>query len=261
MASKTMMMIIAGVLAAVVVVAAMAYVVMRPDDDDLELSATINGSSYTYEQMMDDFGTKTVDGKEGVPLSAIVNDTGLTNPETFAYVLTANDGYAMAVNWTVMQGGILTKITETDDDTGNETTYLMTVFPGLPSGYKVKNLAKIDNLELTPVVCNGLEYYMDYMPKKVSEKTVTYNATYAPTGWSLSDMVNYTGLSNPSAHNYTIRGYWAFDEKPWYNKTVTWTGMLGGALVEENMKTVFAGTTDFAKKSYMVKHVVEIVVE
>jgi hypothetical protein len=260
MISKTMM-IVAGVVAAAVVVAAVGYVVLSNGGEDGEdLSATINGSDYTYEEMKDEFGTKTVGGEEGVPLSAIVNDTGLASPETYAYVLEAGDGYAMAVNWSVMQGGIVTQVTETDEDTGNETTYLMTVFPDLPSAYKVKNLANIEKAELTPVVCNGLEYYLDYMPKKVEEKAIQYNETYAPTGWSLSDMVNYTGLENPEDREYTIVGYDATDEEPYYNKTVDWTGMMGGILMEENTKTAFADNTDFAKKGYMVKHVVEIVV-
>jgi hypothetical protein len=220
----------------------------------VDLTATINGADYSYADMKEEFGTKTVDGKDGVPLSAIVNDTGLANPGTYAYVLEAEDGYAMAVNWTVMQGGIVTQVTETDEDTGNETTYLMTVFAGLPSSYKVKNLANIEKAELAPIALNGLEFYLDYMPKRVGEKAIKYNETYAPTGWSLSDMVNYTGLTDPTAHNYTIIA------SDGYNKTVTWTGMMGGAVVEDGTKTVFASNTDFARKGYMVKNVVKIVV-
>jgi hypothetical protein len=261
MVSKTMMMV-AGVVAAVVVVAAVGYVALSGGGDGgEELSATVNGSEYTYEQMMDEFGTQTVDGSEGVPLSAIVNDTGLANPEDYAYVLEASDGYAMAVSWDVLQTGILTQVTETDEDTGNESTFLMTLFPDMPSGYKVKDLASIDNAELSPVVVNGLDYYLDYMPKRVGEKTVAFNDTYSATGWSLSDMVNYTGLENPEDHGYTVVGYDSTDEEPWYNKTVSWDGMMGGVLIEENTKTVFDGTTEYAKKSYMVKYVIEIVVE
>lgn len=254
--------LIAGIIVAVVVVAAVGYyLISSGDNPDDELSATINGSDYTYAEMKDEFGTKTVDGKEGVPLDAIVTATGLANPETFAYVLEAEDGYAMAVNWTVIQAGIVTLVEEVDDDTGNETSYLMTVFPGLPSAYKVKNLASIEEATLTPIVCNGLEYYLDYMPKKVEEKAINYNATYTVTGWSLSDMVNYTGLANPETHEYTIVGYDATDEEPYYNKTISWDGMMGGVLIEENTKTVFADYTEYDKKSCMVKNVIEIIVE
>ena len=256
--------LIASVIVAVVVVATVGFYVlngMGGNDTENELSANINGSDYTYAEMKDEFGTKTVDGKDGVPLGAIVLDTGLATPETYAYVLEASDGYAMAVNWTVMQNGIVTLVEEVDEDTGNETSYLMTVFPGLPSAYKVRNLANIEHAELTPIVCNGLEYYLDYMPKKVNEKTVVYNVTYKPTGWSLSDMVNYTGLVNPESHEYTIVGYVATDERPWYNKTVSWTGMMDGIIIDENVKTVFGESTEYAKKSYMVKSVIEIIVE
>lgn len=257
--------LIAVLVVAAVAVAAVGYYVLSGSDGGEDpadvLSASINGSDYTYTEMTEEFGTKTVDGKEGVPLSAIVNDTALANPDTYAYVLSSDDGYAMAVNWSVMQSGIVTLIEEIDEDTGNETSYLMTVFPNLPSAYKVKQLATIEEAQLEPIVCNGLEYYLDYMPKKVEEKAITYNDTYSPTGWSLSDMVNYTGLEHPEDHNYTIVGYDSTDEEPWYNKTVTWEGMLDGVLVEENVKTVFGESTEFDKKSYMVKFVVEIIVE
>jgi hypothetical protein len=256
--------LIAGVLVAVVIVAAVGYYVIsgsgnNPDD---ELSATINGSDYTYAEMKDKFGTKTIDSKEGIPLSAIVNDTDLSSPGTYTYVLKSDDGYAMAVNWSVMQNGIVTLVTETDEETGNETSYLMTVFPNLPSAYKVKNLANIEKAELTPIVLNGLEYYLDYMPKKVAEKAITYNTTYTVTGWSLSDMVNYTGLASPETHNYTILGYNPTKDDPWYNKTVSWAGMMGGVLLDEEYpKTVFGANTEYARKGYWVSGVIEIIVE
>ncbi|MBA3045408.1 MAG: hypothetical protein KKH41_02315 [Candidatus Thermoplasmatota archaeon] len=249
--------IIIAVVAAVLLVAALGLS-MNDDgakDPEYVLSANINGSDYTYAEMMDEFGTKTVDGKEGVSLSAMVNDTALANPETWTYVIKADDGYAMAVNWTVMQNGIVTLVEETDEDTGNETAYLMTVFPDMPSGYKVKNFATVIKAQLTPVVLNGLEYYLDYMPKRVEEKTVAYNDTYSATGWSLSDMVNYTGLANPASHNYTIYG----DDG--YNKTVTWDAMMDGVLIDDTVKTVFSEDSGFGKTKYMIKYVVTIVVE
>lgn len=257
--------LIAVLVVAVVAVAAVGYFVMSGSDGGEDpadtLTASINGSDYTYAEMTEEFGTKTVDGKVGVPLSAIVNDTSLANPGTYAYVLKASDDYAMAVNWTVLQSGIVTLVEEVDEDTGNETSYLMTVFPDLPSAYKVKNFATIENKVMSPIVCNGLEYYLDYMPKRVSEKTITFNDTYQPTGWSLSDMVNYTGLANPQSHNYTIVGYDATDDEPWYNKTVTWDGMMGGIIVEQDVRSAFDNSTDFARNSYRVRNVVEIIVE
>ena len=254
--------LIAGILVAAVVVAAVGYYVMTAESNpENELATTVNGSEYTYAEMIDEFGSKTVDGKEGVPLDALVTGSGLASPETYTYILAAGDGYAMAVNWTMMQSGIVTMEEEVDEDTGNETTYLMTVFPGLPSGYKVKNLADINHAQLTPIVCNGLEYYLDYMPRRVEEKKVTYNGTYAPTGWSLSDMVNYTGLEAPEDHEYTICGYDATDEEPWYNRTVSWDGMMGGVIVEEDVRSVFAESTDYARNSYRIRNVVEIIVE
>ena len=255
--------LLAGIVVAVILIAAVGYYMLSGNGNpENELVASINGSDYTYAEMKDEFGTETVDGKEGVPLDAIVVDTNLANPETHAYVLKSEDGYAMAVNWTAMQGGIVTLVEETGAATGEEISYLMSVFPGLPSAFKVKYLVEIEpKAGLISVACNGIEYYLDYMPKKVEEKLIVYNSTYSPSGWSLSDMVNYTGLENPETHEYTIVGYNAADEDPWYNRTVTWAGMLDGVLIEENTKTVFAESTEYDKKSYMVKFVIEIIVE
>ena len=86
------------------------------------------------------------------------------------------------------------------------------------------------------------------MPKKVSEKTVAYNATYSATGYSLSDMVNYTGLASPQNHTYKIIASDGF------NKTVNWTSMMRGVVIKADTKTVFPGLA----KGYMVKNVVKI---
>jgi len=243
---KKMMMIVAGVVAAVVVIAAVAFVVLNNGSEGEPLKATFNGKEYSYDDMAEKFGTKTVGGQEGVPLDAIVTDSGVTGQGTYAYVLQASDGYAMAVNWTEMQKGIVTQVSEEKD--GETTTYLMTVFPGMPSAYKVKNFNTVTNKQMTPITLNGLEYYTDYMPKKVSEKTVVYNATYNATGYSLSDMVNYTGLASPQNHTYKVI---ANDN---YSKTVTWTSMMNGVIVKTDTKTVFPGLA----KGYMVKNVVKI---
>jgi hypothetical protein len=241
-----MMAIAAVVVVAVVVVAALAYVTMSDDGEDSDLTTTVNGVEYGWGDMEDKFGTRTVGESAGVPLGAIVNDTGLSNPGTYAYVLEASDGYAMAVNWTVLQSGIVTQVEEEKD--GNTTTYLMTLFPDMPSAYKVKNFCSVEPQTLSPIALNGLEYYLDYMPKKVNQKTVVYNSTYTVTGYSLSDMVNYTGLSEPGSHTYRIVASDGF------NKTVNWTSMLGGVVIKADTKTVFPGLS----KGYMVKNVARI---
>jgi hypothetical protein len=270
----------ASVMAVVAVVAVVGYAVMNqnpggyPNDAD-ERSAKINGTDYTYEDMVEKFGTRTVDGKTGVPLGAIVNDTDLTDQETHTYVLSASDGYAVAVNWTTLQSGIVVMVTETDDETGNEMTYLSTYFPGLPSAYKVGKAGKdFSSLEaksgLQPISLNGIEFYIDYKPKRVDEKTVRFNQTTNVTGWSLSDMLNFTLDANqlasePGDYVYTIVGYDpSDDEDPWYNKTVSWEGMMGGVLAgdsEDETRVWFADSTDYARRSYLVHHVIAIIVE
>jgi hypothetical protein len=245
------------IIIAIVVVAAAAgvivYTQLDEEDADTEGTVTFNGTEFSWDDMQADLGTKTVDGKEGVGLGEVVNDTGLANPDTYKYVLKASDDYAMAVNWTVLQTGIVTM--ETEEEDGNTTTYLMSYFPGMPSAYKVKNLANIEHTtELTPIVLNGFEFYIDYMPKKVNEKTLVYNETYTVTGYSLSDMVNFTGLASPEAHEYTIVGPSTDPDIDFYTKNVTWDNMLNGVIVTEDVKSVFLGLS----KGYMVKNIIEI---
>ncbi len=257
--------LMAGIIVIVVILAAVGYYFMSGSDNPEDgLSATINGSDLTYAEMTEKFGTKVVNGKEGVPLGALVNDTALVNPGTYAFVLEATDGYAMAVNWTALQTGMLTLQNETED--GTVTYFLRLYFPDLPSAYNVgsagKDFSKLTPAAgLSPVVCNGMEFYLDYMPKRVCEKTIAYNDTYSPTGWSLSDIVNFTGLANPESHEYTVVGYDATDDEPWYNKTVTWDGMLQGVLVDDEVRVRFADSTMYATGRYSVSHVIEIVVE
>ena len=231
----------------IVVVAAVAgvlvYTQLDKEGSETEETVTFNGTEFSWDDMQEDLGTKTIDGKTGVGLGEVVNDTGLASPDTYKYVLKASDNYSMVVNWTLLQSGIV--VEEVGDD---NSTYLMSYFPGMPSAYKVKNLASIEHTtELTPIVCNGYEFYMDYMPKKVNQKTIVYNETYNATGYSLSDMVNFTGLASPETHEYAIN---ASD----FEKTVSWDNMLNGVIVVEDTKSVFLGLS----KGYMVKNIVEI---
>jgi len=251
--SKMTIAIGAVIVAVVVVVAAVVYLAMPKNGTtgDSSPKATIAGTQISWKQMQDNYGERTVDGNTGVSLSDIVNGTGLSTPGTNNYKVEGlnSDGtiYTVVVNWSVMQSGILTQQTPTSGD--NTTPYLMSYFPGLPSAYKVKYLVDIvPSTSLTPIVLNGMEFYMDYMPKRVGQKTLVYNDTYNATGFSLSDMVNYTSLASPEAHSYTIIASDGF------MKNVTWANMMDGVVVPQDTKTVFLGLT----KGYMVKNLVRI---
>ena len=68
------------------------------------------------------------------------------------------------------------------------------------------------------------------------------------TGIRLSDIVNDTGLADPSAHQYRISA------SDGYQKDVSWENMLNGFLIEEEKKTVFPELT----RSFWVTDVVSI---
>jgi hypothetical protein len=141
MSSK--MALIAGVVVAVVVVAAVGYVVLSGGEDESDKLA-FYGSEYSWSELVDEFGTKTVGNYTGVPLSAVLNATDFgelpsdVKNETL-FRITADDGWQKNVSWKDMQSGILV---ETD---------LMTYFPNLPGAYKVKNVATIDDVDIGPI--------------------------------------------------------------------------------------------------------------
>jgi len=92
----------------------------------------VAGRQYTWEQPFDNmFDTVSINGTNGTRLSDIVNHTGLANPATYNYTLTASDGYNKTVDWSSMMDGILVL-------DGHKT-----LFELLPKGYQVKNLVEI----------------------------------------------------------------------------------------------------------------------
>ena len=89
------------------------------------------------------------------------------------------------------------------------------------------------------------------MPKRVEEKTIEYNETLTHTGWSLSDIINYTEVASPETLSYKIT---AADD---YNKTVSWTDMQSGILVDAGADGAMTFFPELSKK-YWVKEVVSI---
>jgi hypothetical protein len=164
MASKKMA-IVSAVVIVTVIVAAVAAVLLMGGQETTQYGeyekVTVNGKTYTTDKLSA-FDTKTVLGPndksyEGYVLGDLVTDSGMTNPGSKHYVLEASDGYAMAVNWTSMQSGIVTP--QTDDGTNEK--YMMSVFPDLPKGYMVRYLAKITPADLVVFNVAGLEYTLD----------------------------------------------------------------------------------------------------
>ena len=202
-------------------------------DNGSEASITINGQDYTWKDMSKDFNMKTVDGNSGVSLSDIVNASGISNPGSHGYLITASDGYSKNVTWWFMLKGILME--------EEMTTY----FPDLPKRYKIKETVAIEvNDEIKTITINGVELTQE-MPFDNWFPVTNLNGT---EGVLLAELINYTGVSNPSAHQYKII---AEDD---YNKTVSWDDMLNGVYVQSDYKSFFLNLP----KGYHIKNIKEI---
>ncbi len=227
---------------ALVVAGVGAFVLMSPAEeltgDTTPIRASINGVDYTWEEMLANMETKTVNGDLGVSLSALINDSSLANPDTLQYQLIAEDGYFKNVTWGNMMNGILFQ-TEVD---GNMT--LITSFPTLSTRYMVKFLADITPITTDLITVNGREYTWDQpFDRMFDEANVSGNI-----GIRLSDLINHTDLANPDTHDFKLIA------SDGYNKTVDWTAMLNGVLIKDEHKCAFA---DLAT-SFHVKDLVAI---
>ena len=233
-----------GAALVVVLVIVGAVVALQPwagDDDEEEetpdVMLKVNGQDYEWK-VLKDLDTKTVSDSTGVSLSAIINHTGLGDPDTHQYQLLASDGYYKNVTWGNMEEGILVKVVE-----GKDTTFTSS-FSTLPNRYKVREITEIKVVDTATLVVNGREYTWEQpFDKMFDDVTIGED-----TGIRLSDLLNHTGLSDPTGWNYTLKA------SDGYSKTVNWTSMLTGILVSQDSKTVF----ESLPKSYQVKDLVEI---
>lgn len=97
----------------------------------------VNGWLYTWDQPFDKLDEKIVEDNEsnsyeGVPLSDLLNDTGIENPDTHNFTITASDDYSKEFTWDDMMNGILVK----DEH--------KSVFPEKDKKFWIKDIARIE---------------------------------------------------------------------------------------------------------------------
>ena len=210
------------------------------DDDDEKngnngsgASITINGQDYTWKEMSDKFNMKTVDGNTGVCLSDIVNESGISNPGTHRFIISASDGYSKNITWHFMLKGILME--------EEMTTY----FPDLPKRYKIKETVSIEaNDNIKTITINGVELTQE-MP---FDKWFTITNLNGTEGVLLAELINYTSVTNPNSHQYNITA----DDG--YFKVISWDDMLTGVYVQSDYKSFFLNLP----KGYHIKNIREI---
>ena len=64
---------------------------------------TINDEEYTVGQLSEMVEEKSVRTESGLPLDLLMEEIGISNPETHDYTIVGSDGYQKTVTWENMQ--------------------------------------------------------------------------------------------------------------------------------------------------------------
>jgi hypothetical protein len=250
---KKMIGVIAVVLVAVMVIAAGYFVIQNKNEGGTNIGDTVmtfNGSNYTWNQLEEDFGNKTVDGNVGISLSDIMNATAfgglnfdIQNETLFS--ITAAD-WQKNVSWMDLQAGILMEID------------FKTYFPNLPGAYKVKNVVSIDVVPLGPIMIlkaggtmsDNVEVTWSELSAELDEVSFTHN-NQNYSGMELVDVFEYAGFTGLGNASFTFEGVDA------YSKTVNYAEVQTGYLVVDGYKTVFENLSG----GYKIKNIIRITVE
>ena len=112
---------------------AFAYTLVPKGDASL---IVVNEIDYGWDAIFSDFESENFVANEdeyiGVPISQIILDTGLENPETFEYKFIGLDGYQKDVSWDDVQNSYLVE----DEH--------KVVFPNMTRSFWVRDLASIE---------------------------------------------------------------------------------------------------------------------
>ncbi len=101
-----------GILAILILAGSLATLLYNELNEAETDTVTVNGKEYGWNELFTDFEKVEMDGRTGVRLSDIVNDTGLEDPEDHEYRVVGADGYTKTVTWDDMLSGILMKSKE-----------------------------------------------------------------------------------------------------------------------------------------------------
>ena len=210
-----------------------------------------NGTDYTYSDLESEFGTKDANGMTGVPLDKVILSTDFADLDSDSqnetlFCLIAEDGWQKNVSWSDMQTGILV---ETDQ---------MAYFPDLPGAYKIKHLASIDDVDLGPVAIiladgnwnSATETTWSELFAEVDVVNFTDN-DQALAGLNIVDVLHYAGFDDLENATFTFEGV------DGYVKSVNYTEIQSGYLLEDGMKTDFVNLDG----QYHIKNVIRITVE
>ena len=239
---------IALIVVAVIIVGIIYVVIPDGEGDNSENTMEFNGQDYSWEELSEDLDTKTVDGKEGISLSDILNLTSFGDEldedknETL-FTIIADDGWQKNVSWMDMMQGI---ILEEDS---------MTHFPHLTSAFKVKYVVSINQIALGPLAFvdpNGswdssVEMTWDGVFDDLATEQFTMGSdTY--DGVNITAVLEHAGFTDLANKTYKITGV------DGYSKDVNWTDIQNGYLVLEDNMSVFPDLTS----KYKIRNIIRI---
>ncbi len=122
-----------GILAAIVLAVSFSTLAFNSMKAQESLGTVeITGEEFTWEELEEEYGLRTIGEHKGLPLSDIVNDTGLEDPDKHQYRITGVDGYQKTVKWKDMLNCVI--------DMGEKRT----VFPHLPKAMYVRDVVEIE---------------------------------------------------------------------------------------------------------------------
>ncbi len=113
---------------------ALAYTTLNQRSTD---TLTVNERKYDWDTLYEEFELGTVEDVEGVPLDDLIRDTGVVDPGSHEYRITAADGYLKTVQWRDMERGIISL-------EGNDDHDKMVVFEGKAEAFWIYDVVEIE---------------------------------------------------------------------------------------------------------------------
>ncbi len=246
---------IALVVVAVIIIGILYAVLPDGEAIDTGDAMEFDGHEYTWDELAEDLETKTVDGKEGLALSDILNLTAFGNEldddknETL-FTIIAEDGWQKNVSWMDMMQGILL-----EEDTAS-------YFPHLPKAYGIRDVESIEKIELGALVVmdmdpdasfkgSSIEFTWDGIFEELDIVQFTKDGV-SYEGVELADVLEHAGFTDLANRTYTITGV------DGYSKIVDWDSIQNGYLVLDEFKSFFPDLPDDQINKFKVRNVIRI---
>ncbi|MBN1539964.1 MAG: hypothetical protein JW939_07455, partial [Candidatus Thermoplasmatota archaeon] len=100
--------VILGILAVLILAGSFTALAVNKLNEKSSDSFTLNGKTYQWDTLDENFDEVEIQGYLGVPLVDLIADAEVEEPEEHEYRIVGADGYFKTVTWEDMGSGILT---------------------------------------------------------------------------------------------------------------------------------------------------------